>query len=127
MSIVYLCRCSQRAAVYHYCCVDALSVQQFTIIVVSMLSARSSLPLLLCRCSQCAAVYHYCCVDALSVQQFTIVVVSMLSVLQFTIIVIKTSSTGSSGKKIVYILLSQPHKHLYHGKLKNKLREATSD
>ena len=29
--------------------------------------------------------------------------------------------------EIVYELLSQPHKHLLHGKLKNKLREATND
>ena len=36
------------------------------------------------------------------------------------IIIIKTSSTGSSGKnKIVYKLLLQPHKHQLHGKLKN--------
>ena len=35
------------------------------------------------------------------------------------IIIIKTSSTGPSGKnKIVYKLLSQPHKHLRHRKLK---------
>ena len=31
--------------------------------------------------------------------------------------IIKTSSTGPSGKiKVVYKLLSQPHKHLRHGK-----------
>ena len=44
------------------------------------------------------------------------------------IVIIKTSRTGRGGKtKIVYKLLSQPHKHLRHGKLKNKLREATND
>ena len=37
------------------------------------------------------------------------------------IIIIKTSSTGPSGKnKIVYKSLSQSHKHLRHGKLINK-------
>ena len=42
--------------------------------------------------------------------------------------IIKTSSTGPSRKnKVVYKLLPQPHKHLRQGKLKNKLREATSD
>ena len=42
------------------------------------------------------------------------------------IIIIKTSSTGQSMKnKIVYKLLTQPHTH--HGKLKNKLMEATND
>ena len=35
------------------------------------------------------------------------------------IVIIKTSSTGPSGKsKVAYKLLSQPHKHLRHGKLK---------
>ena len=44
------------------------------------------------------------------------------------IIIIKTSSTGPSGKnKTVYKLLTQPHKHLRHGKFKSKLREATKD
>ena len=44
------------------------------------------------------------------------------------IIIIKTSSTGPSGKdKIVYKLLTQPHKQLHHAKLKNKLREATNE
>ena len=39
-----------------------------------------------------------------------------------------TSSTGQSKKhKIIYKLLTQPHKHLRHLKLKNKLREATND
>ena len=43
-------------------------------------------------------------------------------------IIIKTSSTDPSGKnKVVYKLLSQPHKHLRHGKLKKaQLREATN-
>ena len=50
----------------------------------------------------------------------------------FTIIIIifiiKTSSTGQSGKnKIVYKLLSQPNKNLRHGKLRNKLTKATND
>ena len=46
----------------------------------------------------------------------------------FLIIIIKTSSTGPPGKnKIVYKLLTQPHKQLQHGKLKNKRREATND
>ena len=42
------------------------------------------------------------------------------------IIIIKTSSTGPSGKnKVVYKLLSQPHKHLRHGKLnKTQLGDA---
>ena len=36
------------------------------------------------------------------------------------IIIVKTSCTGPSGNnKIVYKLLSQSHKHLRHGKLKN--------
>ena len=44
------------------------------------------------------------------------------------IVIIKTSSTGTRGKnKIAYKLLSQPHKHLRHGKLKNKDTEATND
>ena len=44
------------------------------------------------------------------------------------VIIIKTGSTGPSGKnKIVYKLLSQLHKHLRHRKPKNKLREATND
>ena len=43
------------------------------------------------------------------------------------IINIKTSSPGPSWKnKIVYKLISQPHKHLCNRKLK-KLREATND
>ena len=43
-------------------------------------------------------------------------------------IIIKTSSTSPSGKnKIVYKLFSQPHNYLRHGKLKNKLREATNN
>ena len=38
------------------------------------------------------------------------------------IIIIKTTSTGPSGKnKIDYKLLTQLHKRLHHGKLKNKL------
>ena len=42
------------------------------------------------------------------------------------IIIIKTSSTGPSMKnKIVYKLLTQPRTH--HGKLKNKLMEATNN
>ena len=47
----------------------------------------------------------------------------------YAIIIIKTSSTGPGGKnKIVYKLLSQPHKHaLGHGKLKKKLGKATND
>ena len=44
------------------------------------------------------------------------------------IIIIKTSSTGPIGKnKIVHKLLTQPHKHLRHGKTKKQLREATND
>ena len=44
------------------------------------------------------------------------------------IIIIKTSSTGQRVKnKIVYKLLTQPHKHLHHEKQKNKLREETND
>ena len=41
--------------------------------------------------------------------------------------IIKTSSTGPSGKnRVVYKLISQPHKHLRHGKMKKtQLREAT--
>ena len=36
------------------------------------------------------------------------------------VIIIKTIGTGTSGKiYIVYKLLSQPHKHVRHGKLKN--------
>ena len=45
----------------------------------------------------------------------------MLFFLNLIIIIIniKTSSTGPSWKnKVVYKLLSQPHKHLCHGKLK---------
>ena len=43
-------------------------------------------------------------------------------------IIIKTSSTVPSEKnKVVYKLLSQPHRHLRHGKLKKtQLREATT-
>ena len=44
------------------------------------------------------------------------------------IIIIKTSSTGPIGKnKIVYKLLTQPHKRLRHERLKNELREATKN
>ena len=44
------------------------------------------------------------------------------------IIIIKTSSTGPSGKnEIVYKLLTQPLKHQHHGNLKSKLREANND
>ena len=40
------------------------------------------------------------------------------------IIFIKTRSTGPNGKnKIVYKFVMQPHKHLHHGKQKNKLRK----
>ena len=43
------------------------------------------------------------------------------------IIIIKTSSTGQGGKtKLLYKLLSQPHKHLRHEKQKKtQLRETT--
>ena len=44
------------------------------------------------------------------------------------IIIIKTSSTGSSGEnKVVYKFLSQPHKHLRHRKLKKPTVECTLD
>ena len=45
------------------------------------------------------------------------------------IIVIKTSSTGPSGKNnVVYKLMSQPHKHLRHGKWKrNSGKQPTID
>ena len=44
------------------------------------------------------------------------------------IIINKTSNTSPSGEdKVVCNLLSQPHKHLHHGKLKKtQLREATN-
>ena len=44
------------------------------------------------------------------------------------IIIIKTSSTGTSGKyKVIYKVLSKPNKHLHLGKLKKtQLREATN-
>ena len=43
----------------------------------------------------------------------------MQEVYKIIIIIIKTSSTGPSEiNKVVYKLLSQPHKHLRQGKLK---------
>ena len=56
-----------------------------------------------------------------------VVVINWLLVTLVIIIIIKTSSTGHSGEnKVVYKLLSQPHKHLRHGKQKKtQLREAT--
>ena len=46
----------------------------------------------------------------------------VLAIIIISIIIIKTSSTGpSKKKKIVYKFPTQPHKHLHHGKLKNKL------
>ena len=52
----------------------------------------------------------------------------IIIIIIIVIIIIKTSSTGQSEKnKIVYKLLTQPHKHLHHRKLKNKLGEATND
>ena len=49
--------------------------------------------------------------------------------ISLNIIIIKTSSTGTSLiNKVVYKFLLQPHKHLSHGKLKKtQLREATND
>ena len=42
------------------------------------------------------------------------------------IIIIKTSSTDPSGKnKIVYKLLTQPHKHLRHGKTEKQTQESS--
>ena len=51
-----------------------------------------------------------------------------ISKIMFIIIINKTSSTGPSGKeKVVYKLLSQPHKNLRHGKLKKpQLWEVTN-
>ena len=44
------------------------------------------------------------------------------------IIITNTSSKGPGGKnKSVHKLLTVLHKHLPHGKLENKLREATND
>ena len=46
------------------------------------------------------------------------------SVFTRVIIIIKTSSTGPSWKnKIVYKLLTQPHKHLRHGKTEKQTQE----
>ena len=51
----------------------------------------------------------------------------MIEQLIIIIIIIKTSSTGPSGKnKIAYKYLLKHHKHLRHEKLKKKLREATN-
>ena len=51
----------------------------------------------------------------------------IIILLYYWFIIIKTSSTGQSGKnKVVYKLLSQPHKHLRHGKLKKtQIRKTT--
>ena len=44
------------------------------------------------------------------------------------VIIIIKSGTGPSGKtNIISELLSPPHNHLRHGKLRNKLSEETND
>ena len=57
-----------------------------------------------------------------TLSQYIIIIIIIITI----IIIIKTCSTGSSGKnKVVYKLLSQPHKQIGHGKLKKThLREA---
>ena len=62
----------------------------------------------------------------LIVSQF--ITIKGIIIINNIIIIIKTSNTGPSGKnKIVYEFLMLPNKHLRHGKLKNKHREAIND
>ena len=50
-----------------------------------------------------------------------------INIIIIVIIIIKTSSKGPSGKNtIVYKLLSQPHKHLSHGKLKKSTTQGSN-